>query len=126
MPREGAVLVSCAPGSGHATRVRVTRAVTIFGTVTLAFVGSPHAHVAGLLRPCSCEPDMAADQPVAQTSLCQLEDLRRLAVRWTLSWLVAEPLTAGLGRGDARLDALTDKIALKLGERRLRLAQERH
>jgi hypothetical protein len=36
---------------------------------------------------------MAADQPVAQTSLCQLEDLRRLAVRWTLSWLAAEPLT---------------------------------
>jgi hypothetical protein len=34
--------------------VRVTRAVTIFGTVTLAFVGSPHARVAGLLRPYSC------------------------------------------------------------------------
>ena len=54
MPREGAVLVSCAPGSGHAARVRVTRAVTIFGTVTLAFVGSRHARVAGLLRPYSC------------------------------------------------------------------------
>ena len=52
------------------------------------------------LQDCSdrvlAEPDMAADQPVAQTSLCQLEDLRRLAVRWTLSWLAAEPLTAGL------------------------------
>jgi hypothetical protein len=46
------------------------------------------------LQDCSdrvlAEPDMAADQPVAQTSLCQLEDLRRLAVRWTLSWLAAE------------------------------------
>src|ERR1700737_4546506 len=74
------------------------------------------------LQDCSdrvlAEPDMAADQPVAQTSLCQLEDLRRLAVRWTLSWLAAEPLTAGLGRGDAGLDALADKIALELGERR--------
>ena len=40
MPRKGAVLVSRAPGSGHAARVRVTQAVTIFGTVTLAFVGS--------------------------------------------------------------------------------------
>jgi hypothetical protein len=29
MPRKGAVLVSCAPGSGHAARVRVTQAVTI-------------------------------------------------------------------------------------------------
>jgi hypothetical protein len=34
--------------------VRVTRAVTIFGTVTLAFVGSPHSRVAGLLRRYSC------------------------------------------------------------------------
>jgi hypothetical protein len=46
------------------------------------------------LQDCSdrilAEPEMAADQPVAQTSLCQLEDLRRLAVRWTLSWLAAE------------------------------------
>jgi hypothetical protein len=45
------------------------------------------------LQDCSdrvlAEPDMAADQPVAQTSLCQLEDLLRLAVRWTLSWLAA-------------------------------------
>src|SRR6478736_4846263 len=36
------------------------------------------------LQDCSdrvlAEPDMAADQAVAQTSLCQLEDLRRLAV----------------------------------------------
>src|SRR5467141_4136268 len=64
------------------------------------------------------EPDMAADQPVAQTSLCQLEDLLRLAVRWTLSWLSAEPLTAGLGGGDAGLDALADKVPLELGERR--------
>jgi len=66
------------------------------------------------LQDCSdrvlAEPDMAADQPVAQTSLCQLEDLRRLAVRWTLSWLAAEPLTAGLGGGDAGLDALADKV----------------
>jgi hypothetical protein len=73
------------------------------------------------LQDCSdrvlAEPDMAADQPVAQTSLCQLEDLRRLAVRWTLSWLAAEPLTAGLGRGDAGLDAPTDKVPLELGER---------
>lgn len=64
------------------------------------------------LQDCSdrvlAEPDMAADQPVAQTSLCQLEDLRRFAVRWTLSWLAAEPLTAGLGGGDAGLDALAD------------------
>jgi hypothetical protein len=62
------------------------------------------------LQDCSdrvlAEPDMAADQPVAQTSICQLEDLRRLVVRWTLSWLAAEPLTAGLGGGDAGLDAL--------------------
>jgi hypothetical protein len=64
------------------------------------------------LQDCSnrvlAEPDVAADQPVAQTSLCQLEDLRRLAVRWTLSLLAAEPLTAGLGGGDAGFDALAD------------------
>ena len=64
----------------------VTQDVTIFGTVTLAsLVRSTRA-----LQDCSdrvlAEPDMAADQPVAQTSLCQLEDLLRLAVRWTLSW----------------------------------------
>ena len=74
------------------------------------------------LQDCSdrvlAEPDMATDQPVAQTSLCQLEDLLRLAVRWTLSWLAAEPLTACLGDGDAGLDALADKVPLELGERR--------
>src|SRR5260370_31551753 len=96
----------------------VTQGVTIFGTVTLAsLVRSTRA-----LQDCSdrvlAEPDMAADQPVAQTSLCQLEDLLRLPVRWTLSWLAAEPLTAGLGRGDAGLDALADKVPLELGERR--------
>ena len=31
MSGKGAVLVSCAPGSGHAARVGVTQAVTIFG-----------------------------------------------------------------------------------------------
>src|SRR6266446_1185874 len=74
------------------------------------------------LQDCSdrvpAEPEVAADQPVAQTSLCQLEDLRRLAVRSTLSWLAAEPLTAGLGGGDAGFDALADKVPLELGERR--------
>jgi hypothetical protein len=30
--------------------------------------------------------------------------------------LAVEPLTAGLGGGDAGLDALADKIALELGE----------
>src|SRR5439155_1124555 len=83
-----------APGSGHAARVHVTQAVTIFRTVTLAFVGLPHAHVEDCSDRVPAEPDVAADQPVAQTSLCQLEDLRRLAVRSTLSWLAAEPLTA--------------------------------
>src|ERR1700758_96934 len=43
MPRKGAVLVSCAPGSGHAARVRVTQDVTVFGAVALASVGSQHA-----------------------------------------------------------------------------------
>src|ERR1700730_18662894 len=47
-------LVSCPPGSGYAARVRVSQDFTIFGTVTLAFIGSQHARVAGLLRPCSC------------------------------------------------------------------------
>ena len=65
------------------------------------------------LQDCSdrvlAEPDMAADQPVAQTGLGQLEDLRRLAVRRTLSWLAAEPLTAGLSGCDAGLDALADR-----------------
>jgi DnaJ-domain-containing protein 1 len=89
--------------------VGVTQAVTIFGTLNLLLlVRSTRA-----LQDCSdrvlAEPDMAADQPVAQTSLCQLEDLLRLAVRWTLSWLAAEPLTAGLGGGDAGLDAFADK-----------------
>jgi hypothetical protein len=51
---QGCRFVSCAPSSGYAARVRVARAVTIFGTVTLAFVGSPHARVAGLLRLYSC------------------------------------------------------------------------
>jgi hypothetical protein len=32
--------------------------------------------------------------------------------------LAIEPLTTGLGGGDAGLDALADKIALELGERR--------
>jgi hypothetical protein len=32
--------------------------------------------------------------------------------------LAAEPPTAGLGGGDAGLDALADEIALELGERR--------
>ena len=66
------------------------------------------------LQDCSdralAEPDMAANQPVAQTSLCQLDDLRRLAIRWTLSGLAAKPLTAGLGGGDAGLDALADRF----------------
>jgi hypothetical protein len=93
------------------------KTVTIFGTVTLAFIGrSTRA-----LQDCSdrvlAEPDMAADQPVAQTNLCQLEHLLRLAVGWTLSWLAAEPLTAGLGGGDAGLDALADKVPLELGGR---------
>src|SRR6516162_4697764 len=118
MPREGAVLVYCAPGSGHAAPLRVTQAVTIFRTVTLLSLVCRSR----TLQDCSdrvlAEPDMAADQPVAQTSLCQLEDLLRLAVRWTLSWLAAEPLTACLGDGDAGLDALADKVPLELGERR--------
>src|SRR6516165_11246439 len=101
MPREGAVLVYCAPGSGHAAPLRVTQAVTIFRTVTLLSLVCRSR----TLQDCSdrvlAEPDMAADQPVAQTSLCQLEDLLRLAVRGTLSWLAAEPLTAGLGGGDS-------------------------
>ena len=63
------------------------------------------------LQDCSdrvlAEPDMAADQPVAQTSICQLEDLRRLAVRWTLSWVAAEPFTAGLGGGDVSSPSIT-------------------
>jgi hypothetical protein len=68
------------------------------------------------LQDCSdrvlAEADTAANQPVAQTSLCQLEDVLRLAIRWTMSWLAAEPLTAGLGGGDAGLDALADKVPL--------------
>jgi hypothetical protein len=43
MPHKGAVLVSCAPGSGHAARVHVTQDVTVFGAVALASVGSQHA-----------------------------------------------------------------------------------
>ena len=76
------------------------------------------------LQDCSdrvlAEPDMAADQPVAQTSLCQLEDLLRLAVRWTLSWLAAEPLTAGLGGGDAGLDGLVVTVMPKVTLRKIR------
>jgi hypothetical protein len=98
----------------------VTQDVTIFGTVTLAsLVRSTRA-----LQDCSdrvlAEPDMAADQPVAQTSLCQLEDLLRLAVRWTLSWLAAEPLTAGLGGGDAGLDGLVVTVMPKVTLRKIR------
>jgi hypothetical protein len=44
--------------------------------------------------------------------------LSRLAGRWTLSWLPAEPLTAGFGGGDAGLDGLRNKVPLELGERR--------
>src|SRR5215469_17963607 len=106
------------PGSGYAARVRVTQDCHYLRRLhLLSLVGSTRA-----LQDCSdrvlAEPDMAADQPVAETSLCQLEDLRCLAVRWTLSWLAAEPLTAGLGGGDAGLDALADKVPLELGERR--------
>src|SRR5689334_21183210 len=90
MPRKGAALVSCAPDSGPAARVGVTQAVAIFGTSNCFCWFATRA-----LQACSdrvlAAPDMAADHPVAQTSLCQLEDLRRLAVRWTLSWLATEP-----------------------------------
>jgi hypothetical protein len=114
MPRKRAVLCwSLAPLAAD-TRpecVSLKRSLSSGGLLLLSLVRSTRA-----LQDCShrvlAEPDMAADQPVAQTSLCQLEDLRRLAVRWTLFWLAAEPLTAGLGGGDAGLDALADKVPL--------------
>src|SRR6267142_973948 len=135
------VMVRCTSGLGHFQSKRPCRARVLCSSLAPPAAGtrpewvslkpslsSGRLHLLSLVRStrasqdCSdrilAEPDMAADQPVAQTSLCQLEDLRRLAVRWTLSWLAAEPLTAGLGGGDAGLDALADKVPLELGERR--------
>src|SRR4029077_1987813 len=92
---KGAVLVSCALAAD-------TRLECVSLEPSLS---SGRLHLLSLVRrtralqDCSdrvfAEPDMAADQPVAQTSLCQLEDLRRLAVRWTLSWVAAEPFYRG-------------------------------
>jgi hypothetical protein len=71
------------------------------------------------------EPDMAADQSVAQTGLGQFDDLGRLAIGWTLSWLAAEPLTASLGGGESGLRALRDHGARLLGQRGEQMQHER-
>ena len=68
MPRKGAVLVSCAPGSGHAARVRVTQESLSSGRLhLLSLVCRTRT-----LQDCSdrvlAEPDMAADQSAEMTS----------------------------------------------------------
>jgi hypothetical protein len=46
------------------------------------------------------EPQLSANQSVAQACLGQLQDLRSLGVRRSLSWLSTKPLATRLGGGD--------------------------
>jgi hypothetical protein len=111
--------VSCAPSSGHCgqSACHLSRHYLRDGyTCFHWFAARGRCRIAPTVFLLS--PTRRPINRLAQTSLWHLEDLRRLVVRWTLSWLAAEPFTAGLRGDDARFDALVPRI-VELENRRL-------